>query len=494
MILIYLLGCLNSTPKSEAPAKNDHPQSVNNGQTAGEQSSRESASTPQSVEEIAKQRALVIEKRVLAQLADARSRSCIRPVLRGEPVPGSGSEMLFEAFFPPKDGPCRSQIYEANNKMLRSKSKKRRRKGEKKSAKQANRKGKGEANKTPKEIFIPDWSSFVSVCQAGIDTMRTAIQYEDNCSPLRAGVRSLQSLRHITLLSNVIGAKIEQHINVGEYRQGANLMTDTLRALQDIERGGTPFGLAMAGRGATIELTAPLKKLISVYPNTDFLADLVALQKTEISLKSFFEAEQLDADLTMSLPALHDPNWAPPGGWDKIDPPYTDEVDGIKTISMGKYTDAYTVLESTTRSYARVFEQCSDDNKVDDCYRGLQVLRETRTPLRAPENPAEAKLESMIHVLNGIAGPDNSVYVLYASYRSFVLHAAQISIRWQLDGCPDINTFQAQNLSLLVDSRTGKNFPASVDGSTLQLEPVLPLLDKNREPLKWAIECNTLPK
>ena len=46
----------------------------------------------------------------------------------------------------------------------------------------------------------------------------------------------------------VSGAKIDQHVQTGEYQQGAQLMTDTLRAIQDVERGRSSFVAAAVGK------------------------------------------------------------------------------------------------------------------------------------------------------------------------------------------------------------------------------------------------------
>ena len=52
-------------------------------------------------------------------------------------------------------------------------------------------------------------------------------------------------------------------------------------------------------------------------------------------------------------------------------------------------------------------------------------------PERTTSSQAQKEVEQLVENLQEISMPDNPIYVLQASYRSFVLHAAQVSIKWQ---------------------------------------------------------------
>lgn len=267
-----------------------------------------------SAEEIAVLRAEVDE---LAQAN--QTRSCLRPVLRGTAVPGSAEDDLIALVEGADDT-------RACLKMLRHLAQEEHvdwSNGFLAGLSNADTQSRLWRSPLPPASPLADDSLPQQISEACAPVrlrLRAAGARKDACSPYLPGRRcSPESLIVLLDLAKAVAAMAWLHVSRAELRPAAELLLDTLRFTQDLERGGSSLIYVAMGGASTNFLAGVLELVVnsSTAQHTDLLAELEAqltlLLSTEPHPHTFIEAEYLTFVLDMVLPKLEPGEAFPPG-------------------------------------------------------------------------------------------------------------------------------------------------------------------------------------
>lgn len=227
-------------------------------------SDRKTDTGPSAAPEQARARELKrLRDRYARAVADNRERSCPRPVLRGEPLPGSAAaDMRAVLEGDAETRPClelldglaekepgwagailHDGLPQTQPALVRC-------------AAYARRPGAAAAGAETVERVV-------AACAPLVDRLRRAVGHGDACSPYRPGLECADDLLVRLRVARVVALTAHRLLAAGERRAAAELLLDGLRFGQDLTRGGAcmldaAMGVAMA------EALVPVLELVLV--------------------------------------------------------------------------------------------------------------------------------------------------------------------------------------------------------------------------------------
>lgn len=181
---------------------------------------------------------------------------------------------------------------------------------------------------------------------AGIDVeIERIAQYDSVCTPGPFGSVRLEedeALRNLLALSRVASILARDHMRRGEPRRGFELLLDTAQLMTDAQRGRPQLLVgAMADAGAGLAASQIVGLLAQDQSYSD--GDLEALERQASVLASqppHAWRRVFDDGLTAAIPALRREGWTPPAGLDDVtvgeDEMAADPMvaDGIRSVAL----------------------------------------------------------------------------------------------------------------------------------------------------------------
>ncbi len=226
-----------------------------------------------------------LRDRYARAVADHRERRCPRPVLRGEPLPGSAAVDMRAVLEGDEDtAPCLRLLDDLANKqpdwagailydglpttqpaLVRS---------------GAYARAPGDPAAGTETV-----ERVVATCAPLVERLRRAVAHGDACSPYRPGLECADDLLLRLRVARVVALSAHRRLAAGERRAAAELLLDGLRFGQDLTRGGACMLDAAVGVAMT-ETLVPVLELLLVMGDGD---------DTELWLQLQRELERLAA-------------------------------------------------------------------------------------------------------------------------------------------------------------------------------------------------------
>ncbi len=370
-----------------------------------------------------------VEARVLARVEAYRAASCLRPVLRGAPAKGSGTEAVQEIGegAPPWQR-CISFL-EAE--------------------------AEGLATESSFETYLETGEGVTAELAAALEEacgdlaagVRAAVAHEEVCSPWRPGVRGNPAFVPLMRTSKAAVILGRTGYTSADALGPAREALDRMRFDQDVIRGGGTLIAAMISTASTVRNQAPWLRWIldrgdlSEAGLTEVVDSLGVLLSTEPPIGAVIEADGYWSFLQLILPPVKGKDWVPPGGWDFDYKPRTDDIEetGFSTRSfIDPKTDAALMVVAMDEIQKTHAAACPVDASVLACMDGLRRYGEAQrrrdgngTILRAIKvlgspDPRMAVRRWIVDVLSGMATPSFGRYVEKYAVRSFTLAALRI--------------------------------------------------------------------
>ena len=244
-------------------------------------------------------------------------RSCLRPVLRGEPLPGTATGDIIAVVEPAgEDDPCVAALTKERLKKLRD---------------SYFESGAFSQDGFPsRRLYVvrPLRDSTVNrepiedllkVCAPSIERIGNAVSHKDACSPYLPGVRKFDfGIKYLRLNALVAASAIET-TRKGETQNAVVKLLDLIRFGQDYHRGGTSvFQPAIATAGAyrvvsVLEWILNRRELLGAPLLTLIDQELATLIATSPHPSKYLEGDSIDVAIYAALPRLFGPQWSPPG-------------------------------------------------------------------------------------------------------------------------------------------------------------------------------------
>ena len=369
-----------------------------------------------------------VEAEVMKRLQEYRDLKCIRPVLRGEAEPGSGTDRI--AAFGEGRGeiePCFEFVKTHSNSLMPE------------DFDQFIDTGEG----IPGDLLGP----LGKACRALPGILGAAVARGDVCTPWRPGVRgnpSFMPLLHASKVSVILGRtayRPEDALTL------ARTALDRFRMDQDTVRGGGTLIMAMISVASTMRFQAPWLTWILERADLDAagyaeIADaLEILSGTEPRIGTVLEADSYWSYLQILFPLIKGPDWIPPGGWDDGHVPVRSR-DGFGILGTKSFvdeiTDASILIVAMHMVQSAQIEACPVDASPLECMAGLRrhvadvmarnQVGAVRRVIRilAAKEPHLAIRQWIVDILMAVATPAFDKYV--EKYAQRVLRIAQLRI------------------------------------------------------------------
>jgi hypothetical protein len=379
--------------------------------------------TPQGPALVTPEEVAAVEARVMARVDAYRVASCRRPVLRGTPAEGSGTEAVRGIA---EGGPLHQRCHaflDANAEGLPS---------------------------TDFDAFIASGAGVAPDLAAALPegcgelpaAIRDAVGHEDVCSPWRPGVRGNPSFLPILRTSKAAVILGRLGYTPADCLPELRVALDRIRYDQDIVRGGGTLIAAMVSVASTVRYQVPWIRWLldrgdlDAAQLTEVIDSLGILLETEPSIGGIIEADGTWSFLQMILPTVKGSGWVPPGGWDRDHQP---SAAGAPESPYGSQhfidpaTDAALVVVAMEEIQRTQDAACPADALPLACIDGLRrygeearrrdgngaVLRAIKV-LAAPD-PRAAVRRWVVDILMGVGSPAFARYAEKYALRSFQL-------------------------------------------------------------------------
>jgi hypothetical protein len=375
-----------------------------------------------------------------------RAKKCPRPVLRGEPLPGTAaadiqavvegaddtrachkrldetSEMVFEALDHPED-------YKPEGFPARM-----------------NRTAKPQSQ-APKELL-----ELEKTCAPVLARIQKAVRHEDACSPYLPGLHDQPGYISAIRTSRFAASRARRLFAEGDPGQGFNLLLDVVRFGQDFGRGGTSLLETMIGVACTRTVLSMLEHGL----NRKKPLDPALLQRIEKELGQLIDTQPHPAEYLrgeMEAMATYTLN------------PSKKSPDTI-TIGVDERDDNALALIALRETSQDVLSGCQKEDPPIRCeehirsvaqrYRNSHKgdLEQAEAMLRvavAPDKVAAVRRE-IVDILKAVAAPAYDRYLRHEGQTRFRLgalrlHAAYRQLAEKAKACPKAGIFDQEPLA-----------------------------------------------
>ncbi len=363
-----------------------------------------------------KEQTKIIVKEFLDLAKKNQSKSCPRPVLRGQPLPGTATGDIIAVVEPAgEDDPCvaalsKERMAKLSNSYFDFDAFSQngfppRRLGTVRPLRDSI------AKREPIEDLL-------KACAPSMERIGKAVSHKNACSPYLPGVRRVDysSKKYLRLDALVATSAIET-TRKGETQNAVVSLLDLIRFGQDFHRGGTSIlepAIAIAGVCRRVvpvlewllnrrePLGAPLLTLID--------QELAALIATSPHPSKYLEGETVDLAVYTALPMLFGPQWSPPGEvvGESEDPlPFAPSAAQTLLMTIHKTRLGYTL-------------SCRPEDTAAECFSNMKVTSDDAG------DSYKADMKNPFRWLEWIRDPpkarpneENPIYVTYLSLRAF---------------------------------------------------------------------------
>jgi hypothetical protein len=319
-----------------------------------------------------------LENQAAREIEANRSKTCPRPVLRGEPLPGPAAPDMvavvegtpeFEACLKTPDNDSFTRFYD---RFLVT--------GDKPSEGLPERR----LSYVSTAVFPEITGDMKTACIPWIARLRQATRHEDACSPYRFGVRDFHVVRQYENSRHGLGkvlAVAASEWEAGDKRETMGLMLDTLRFFQDLQRGGVAW---IQARMSSFMGTLPTVSVMEWMLNQPSLVgqellsnashELDALIASQPRVSSVVLGDLRELSLMYEYGDLHKRQWPWPAEWGPV---------------QGASKKPWLLLRP-----AHVNEDARADLRIKRAFEEIErayrtTCRETDTPLQCREESAK---------------------------------------------------------------------------------------------------------
>ncbi len=429
------------------------------------------------------------EREFSARVEQNRARRCPRPVLRGEPLPGEAAPLIASVVEGTiGKGPCAEALQRSAQDLERALFE---------LDPAAPDKPPSRLLATRNDALLPQ--ELGASCLKELAAMREAVRRADGCSPYLPGLRGQPSYLGLVRIVRLSLLESWRDLDAGRTKESLERSLDTLRFLQDFQRGGTSLIETIVGASVGWPHLRLIERALS---RPEPLGEALLHQiERELGLlcagqphpSDVFSAEELNFALFSLLPVAKGPAWSPPGGWGAGAEPPTPRSefspDEIHPNDVAVLTlEAYRRL---VRSWARA---CPAGSLPAKCRAGLkQFTRELAQKESTTQMVGQAlrlltsrkkipKIREMIvGILEGVAAPSFGRYWAKMAIANFQLAALRLVAAWRLQAeasgtCPGLEAFRDGNLAALaVDPDTGTPLRIERKDDRIEVRPNEPL-------------------
>ncbi len=435
-----------------------------------------------------------------------KSKSCLRPVLRGQPLPGTATGDIVAVVEPAgEDDPCVAALSLERAKKL--------------SNSYFESGAFSQDGFPPRRLYAvrPLRDSTVNrepiedllkVCAPSIERIGKTVAHEDTCSPYLPGVRKVEDYRGKYLrLNGLVAASAIETARNGETQNAVVSLLDLIRFGQDFHRGGTSFlepAIATASAARVVSalewllnrrepLGAPLLTLID--------RDLAALIATQPHPSKYLEGDTVNLAVYTALPRLFGPQWSPPG---EVVGKSEDPIPFAPSLAHNLLMCVHKIRLGCTLS-------CRPEDTAAECFSNLKVtsdeaydrcLADIKNPFRWLEwirDPAKARPngETPLWVAS-LSLTAFRFYLQKNGQTSFYLGALRLLARYrkvaeETSSCPGIEIFDSPAFAQArVDPYSGKPLQIHEVGDgrfVIRSSEKLEFGDKPKDAIAIHVKC-----
>ena len=375
-----------------------------------------------------------------------RAKKCPRPVLRGEPLPGTAAADIIAVVEGADDtGACRQKLDETSDMVFEALDHPEDYKPEGFPAR-LNRTPKPQSQ-APKELL-----ELEKTCAPLLLRIQKAVRHGDACSPYLPGLHEQPGYIAIIRASRLAAARARRLFAEGDPGPGFDLLLDVARFGQDFGRGGTSLLETMIGVAATRTVLPMLEYGL----NHKKPLDQKLLQRIEKELGQLLETQPHPAEFLrgeMEAMATYTLN------------PSKKHPDTI-TIGVDERDDNALALIALRETSADVLSGCKKTDPPVRCEEHIHAvagryrkshsgdLEQAEAMLRvavAPDKVAAVRRE-IIDILKAVAAPAYDRYLRHEGQTRFRLgglrlHAAYRRLAEKAKACPQAAVFDQEPLS-----------------------------------------------
>ena len=345
------------------------------------------------------------EAALMKRISETKARTCKRPLLRGQPLPGPGADDL-RALAQPT-----GELADCDARLAKL----------------------GDLNPLV-EARDATLLAIQKECGPRYEAaLVKAISHEDACSPFQVGVDRVAPQTTADLTRALRTAKFlaihARERSTDDPLAAMWLLLDAMRFSDDLSRGHTTLIDRMIGIAATGLLA---DQAFAILAKSSIAADKLAELSTAFGVLTAYQQPFTDTlrgerdygDLVYALGPLKPKNWVPPGGWPEGQDPRGAERGELLTRNpRDEHALHFFVSERTAREVAKA---CPSGGTLEACAKGFGDAEATpKEPdpasfaklyakLAAAKNVDQARLEirdAMVDILDGVARPAYSAYV-----------------------------------------------------------------------------------
>jgi hypothetical protein len=377
-----------------------------------------------------------------------RAKKCPRPVLRGEPLPGTAAEDIVAVVEGADDTrACQKRLDETSDMIFEALDHPEDYKPEGFPARM-NRTSKPQAQ-TPKELL-----ELEKTCAPVLLRLQKAVRHEDACSPYLPGLHEQPGYISAIRTSRLAASRARRLFSEGDPGQGFDLLLDVVRFGQDFGRGGTSLLETMIGVACTRTVLPMLEHGLN---NKKPLGPEL-LQRIEKELGQLIETQPHPAEFLrgeMEAMATYTLN------------PAKKHPDTI-TIGADERDDNALALIALHETSADVLSGCKQQDPPIRCEEHIRSVAERyRKSHKGDLEQAEAMLRvavaadkvaavrrEIIDILKAVAAPAYDRYLRHEGQTRFRLgglrlHAAYRQLAEKAKACPKAEVFDKEPLSKL---------------------------------------------
>jgi len=405
------------------------------------------------------------------------SKRCVRPVLRGRPVAGSGTSDLLAALTSPTHARCLASLKRQDHALW-----------ERyvplwqlPDSEAARTTRTARSGRSP-NATSPATRALAIECKTILSAVRKAVAHEDACGPFAVGVRGPPETLSWIDLARGLSLVPRGYLASGRAALAFASILDGLRFAQDLSRGPQHLVVLTTTTVMMMILSAELETFLNgrgTLP-VGLLArverEVGLLEKHEQHPQSYVRADLVSFALYEALPKVFGSSWTPPGGRGARSPtsPVSNADRDAMALGLVALEEVLEQLEAT----------CPRRAPPDHCARGLRALAQK---IAGTAKVDEKKLRALVEAAQA-KGVKNEIrratqvllktlmLSLYPKYlkllggRRFRLAALRLHARYRriADGrgvCPDLAAFGKPPLKALTrDPSTGRPMRISGDG------------------------------
>lgn len=365
-----------------------------------------------------------LEAKLMSEVQLNQTRQCLRPVLRGEVVPGRADDDVVAVIEGAGFVACFEYAREQNKAL--------------KAWLEAGGKGDGQGEGIPGELN--------SKCAGLPEAIQRAVKHEDACSPYLFGRRAMPSL--VASMRAALVLAVQARLAGAEKREEAvALVLDGIRFFQDLGRGaGAPLisGVITAAAIDTLVRNALHPLLLAGATPAAMLAqwgkEVDLLRRFHLDFCGFLPYERYGIPLQLIVPQLKGSDWNPPGGFDKGSKPRSKS--GSQAARGESWHEVGLSWVAMDRVHAKLHSACLLSPDPLQQIRSMQQLEESLSArahapvwarvvaLLLSHDPLNNIREWVFDILGGIAMPSVGHYSVRYHLSTVLLQAARVHLQW----------------------------------------------------------------